>query len=203
MIVAIMLMATLAIAQPMPSTGTIVAGKVTFHGERVDSAVVEINVPAKKYRKELRSSFLHKELNYYISNVKAGLGDYIVVTASYGGMNSSNYAIKGSEQSYIINIEVTDKPRLPSANTTSTITTTTVTTTTTTTPAAVKETTTSTIPKTTSTSSATTTDAVHDFTTTSNTASIKEDGGGFYTIAIVAAAIVLVLFIYGVISRRS
>ncbi len=181
-VIAITLMVTLAIAQPMPSTGTIVAGKVTFHGERVDSAVVEIKVPGKEYR--IRSTFLHEELNYYISSVKAASGDYITVTAFYEGMNSSNYAIKGSEQSYIINIEVTDKSRLPPAN--------------------MKETPSSAVSST-SISSTTTTEAVHDSTASSSTTSInEEEGDGFYkTIAIVAAAIVLVLFIYGVISRRS
>ncbi|MEA1924937.1 MAG: hypothetical protein U9M95_03615 [Candidatus Altiarchaeota archaeon] len=184
--------------QPMPSTKTIVTGMVTYNGERVDDALVTVEVPATGYLEEDYTSFNHPEKNFYFSDVEVENGDSIIVKAEYKNLKTSDYVIAADKHVYTVNLELTAKERIPpniSLDSTTSTTTTTL--------AAVEETTTSTISKTTSTTLTTTTEAVHDSTTTSNTASIKEEEGGeLYTVAIVAAAIVLVLFIYGVISRR-
>ncbi len=100
-------------AQPMPSGGTIIAGEVTYLGERIDSAKITIEVPNTGYKKSIHSTFSHKDMNYYLLGVTASKGDYIIVTVTYKDQKTTDYILRGDEDSYILNIELTDEPRLP------------------------------------------------------------------------------------------
>ncbi len=100
------------LAQPMPPNGIVIAGEVTYLGERVD-AVVVVEVPGTGYLKKIHSTFSNKNMNYYLSGVKAGSGDYVIVTAAYGGEETTDYVVVGQNRSYTLNIELTDDPRRP------------------------------------------------------------------------------------------
>ena len=99
-------------AQPIPPGGIIIAGEVTYLGERVD-AVVEVEVPSTGYLEKIHSTFSHMNMNYYMSGVKAGSGDYVIVTATYWGEETTDYVVRGQGSSYTLNLELTDDPRHP------------------------------------------------------------------------------------------
>lgn len=100
-------------AQPMPSGGTIIAGEVTYLGERIDSAEITVKVPNTGYKKSIHSTFSHKDMNYYLLGVTASKGDYIIVTAAYEDEETTDYILMGDEDNYILDIELTDEPKLP------------------------------------------------------------------------------------------